>query len=280
MKNVFIGCSGYSYHHWQNGAFYPPRTGDLLQYYADNFNTLEINASFYNIPKPDSVGRWAEKLHDGSKLVLKAPKSFTHSRQMKLHSENPDVRDGIELMKYFVEGIHKIDAGKRGPVLVQLADRSSVNLLDRVGPLAEFLKDSGLKLALEVRNKTWLVPETYEELKKHNAVLVSSDRFTETDPTDTADFVYIRRHGPKTSGKYWGNYTDQDLKNDAAMIHRWADAGKEVYIFFNNDGRAHAPHNAQTLMRLCGVMAPGPKQESLLQKIDGSLPVTLKGNQS
>jgi uncharacterized protein YecE (DUF72 family) len=267
MKNVYIGCSGYSYHHWQNGAFYPPKTGDLLQYYADHFNTLEINASFYNIPKPDSVERWGAKMHANSKLVLKSPKSFTHSRQLKLHSDG-DTRDGIELMKYFVEGIHKIDVNKRGPVLVQLAERSSSKLLDRVGPLAEFLNSSGLKLALEVRNTSWLVRETYDELKRHNAVLVASDRFTETDPTDTADFVYIRRHGPKTSGKYWGNYTDQDLKNDAAMIRRLAEAGKEVYIFFNNDGRAHAPHNAQTLMHLLGVLPPGSKHESLLQQVN------------
>lgn len=267
MKNVFIGCSGYSYHHWQNGRFYPPQTGDLLQYYADHFNTLEVNASFYNIPKPESVQRWAEKLHSGSKLVLKAPKSFTHSRQLKLQSDNPDVRDGVELMRYFVEGIHKIPTDKRGPVLVQLAERSTSKLLDRVGPLAEFLKSNGLKLALEVRHESWLNQETYNELKRHNAVLVASDRFTETEPTDTADFVYIRRHGPKTAGKYWGNYTDQDLKNDAAKIRRLAEAGKEVYIFFNNDGRAHAPHNAQDLMKLLGVLPPGPKNESLLQSV-------------
>jgi len=271
MSNAYIGCSGYSYHHWQNGAFYPEHTTDLLTYYGDHFNTLEINSSFYNIPKPESVKNWQSKIHSGSKLVLKAPKSFTHSRQLKLHSENPDVRDGIELMKYFVEGLHQIDAPKRGPVLVQLAERSTVNLLDRVGPVAEFLKSNGLKLALEVRNKSWLKRETYDELKRHNAVLVASDRFTETDPTDTADFVYIRRHGPKTSGKYWGNYTDEDLKKDAALIREWIGRGKEVYIFFNNDGRAHAPHNAQTLMKLLGVKAPSPTQESLMREINSAL---------
>jgi uncharacterized protein YecE (DUF72 family) len=180
-------------------------------------------------------------------------------------------------MKYFVEGIQKVDPIKRGPVLIQLQEQSSVKLLDRVAPLAEFLKSVGLKLALEVRNKTWLVPETYAELKKHNAVLVASDRFTETDPTDTADFVYIRRHGPKTAGKYWGKYTEQDLKNDAAMIRRLVEAGKEVYIFFNNDGRANAPHNAQDLMHMLGVLPPGPKQESLLRHVERKRSL-LKGN--
>lgn len=268
MKNVFIGCSGYSYHHWQDGRWYPEGTKDLLQYYANHFNALEINSSFYNIPKPDSVGSWGAKLHAGSKLVLKAPKSFTHSRQLKLHSDNPDVRDGEDLMRYFIEGIQKIDASKRGPVLVQLAERSSINLLERVAPLAELLKQNNLRLALEVRNKSWLDARVYAELRKHNAVLVASDRFTETEPTDTADFVYIRRHGPKTSGKYWGSYSEQELKNDAALIRRISESGKEVYIFFNNDGRAHAPHNAQDLMHLLGVLSPGPKNESLLMRVN------------
>lgn len=271
MAKIYIGCSGYSYHHWQNGKWYPPKTGDLLQYYADRFNALEINSSFYNIPKPVSVKNWGAKFHPGSKLVLKGPKSFTHSRQLKLHSDNPDVRDGIELLKYFIDGIKEVDASKRGPVLMQLAERSSSKLLDRVGPLAEVLKDDGLKLALEVRNESWLAPETYEELKRHNAALVASDRFTETEPTDTADFIYIRRHGPKTAGKYWGNYTDQDLKNDAALIRRWVAKGKDVYIFFNNDGRAHAPHNAQDLMKLLGVAPPGAKQETLLQQVTNEI---------
>lgn len=271
MANIYIGCSGYSYHHWQNGAWYPKGTEDLLQYYANHFNTLEINASFYNIPKPESVKSWGAKMRSGSKLVLKGPKSFTHSRQLKLHSDDPDVRDGEDLMKYFTEGIQKIDASKRGPVLIQLAERSSVNLLERVEPLAEFLKEQGLKLALEVRNKSWLVPKTYDVLKKHNAVLVASDRFTETEPTDTADFAYIRRHGPKTAGKYWGSYTEQNLKNDAALINRLRQQGKEVYIFFNNDGRAHAPHNAQDLMKLLGVPPPSQKQESLLRQVSSTM---------
>lgn len=264
IQKVYVGCSGYSYHHWQNGAFYPTGTKDLLSYYGDHFNTLEINASFYNIPKPDSVANWASKMHQNSKLVLKAPKSYTHSRQLKLHSEG-ETRDGIELMKYFVEGIHKIPADRRGPVLVQLAERSSSKLLDRVGPLAEFLAENGLKLALEVRNESWLNQDTYDLLKKHNSVLVASDRFTVTHPTDTADFVYVRRHGPASSGKYWGNYSEQDLKNDAAMIHRMVTAGKEVYIFFNNDGRAHAPKNAQYLMQLLGIQPPNPHASKLIK---------------
>lgn len=245
---LYIGTSGFQYQHWNNGVFYPQHTPDLLRFYNTRFNSVEINATFYNTPPPDTIARWGETLSEASKLVLKAPRSVTHTRRLKLFSLW--ATNGIDLLEYFLEGCSRVKKHKLGPVLLQIHPKMRKNI-DRLEDVLDVFAERGIRVAFEVREKSWLCDETYKTLQKFNSTLVASDwKDCEIDPFDVVDinnFVYIRRHGPH---KYSGDYSNDDLSRDACAVRKFTFAGKETYVFFNNDGGGAAPRNALQLIDL------------------------------
>jgi uncharacterized protein YecE (DUF72 family) len=242
---VYVGTSGYQYTHWNNGAFYPRGTKDRLAYILARMNALEINSSFYSIPKPETVAAWAMKMPEGTKMILKAPQSVSHRRRLKLHSD-PKVKQGVDLLHYFIDGYLRIPESNRGPALLQLPGRMEIDLA-RLEPVLQIFVQRGLKVALEVRHASWFDSRTFTLLERYNAALVSSDWHEFTSPlVQTADFLYIRRHGP--TSMYDSLYDEAMLAEDIALLHRHT--ASESYVLFNNDIHAYAPVNAMQMISL------------------------------
>lgn len=249
---IYIGTSGYQYRHWNNGVFYPRGVKDRLAYALERMTAIEINSSFYRIPPPDTVAAWAGVLPEGSRMVLKAPQSVTHRRRLKLHSEG-GVRQGADLLAYFISGALRIAPDKRGPVLLQLPGQMQIDLA-RLEPVLALLAEHGLRAALEIRHASWFVAATLSLLERYGAALVASDWPEFSTPlVRTCDFLYLRRHGP--GALYASSYDDDALLADLAQLHahRTVPTGS-AYVFFNNDIHGHAPHDAMRMMALLAHM--------------------------
>jgi uncharacterized protein YecE (DUF72 family) len=245
---IYIGTSGYQYRHWNNGVFYPRGVKDRLAYALERMTAIEINSSFYRIPPPDTVAAWSGALPEGSRMVLKAPQSVTHRRRLKLHSEG-GVRQGADLLAYFISGALRIAPDKLGPVLLQLPGQMQIDLA-RLEPVLALLAEHGLRAALEIRHPSWFVAATLSLLERYGAALVASDWPEFSTPlVRTCDFLYLRRHGP--GALYASSYDDDALLADLAQLraHRTAPTDS-AYVFFNNDIHGHAPHDAMRMMAL------------------------------
>jgi uncharacterized protein YecE (DUF72 family) len=251
----YVGTSGWQYKHWDNGVFYPPAVTDKLGFYTKQFNAVEVNASFYSTPKPGVVAKWGASVPDRFKLVMKAPRSVSHRRWLKLESE-PPVRNGRDLLEYFLEGVLTIPEDKRGPVLLQIQDKMKVDV-DRLENVLDVFSHHGVRVAFEMRHPSWLADEVFKVLTRHNAALVAGDWATFTTPlVITGDWLYIRRHGPDPGAMYAGSYSDEQLRKDLDALASHARRCKEAYVFFNNDIGGWAPKNAATLQAMIQEMFP------------------------
>ncbi|MGX9899882.1 DUF72 domain-containing protein [Arthrobacter sp. SA17] len=237
-----IGTSGWSYDHWEN-VLYPPGlpSRDRLQYYVARFNTVELNASFYRWPRETAFASWRNRLPQGFAMSVKAPRGLTHAK--KLYS--PEV---------WVERItrcwHEL-GDKRAVLLAQLPP----NLARDDARLDYFLSalPEWIRVAVEFRHDSWDHPEVYQLLERHRAAYcIMSGANLPCILRATAPFVYIRLHGPDHQHLYGGSYSDGDLKWWADRISEWRSAGKDVLVYFNNDGGGNAVRNAFTLRGLLG----------------------------
>jgi uncharacterized protein YecE (DUF72 family) len=234
-----IGCSGWNYAHWRAGAFYPPRLPqrEWLRFYAERFPTVEVNATFYRLPRRDTVERWADGTPEGFDFAVKVSRYLTHVVRL---------RDAGRHLALLLERIEPLRAaGKLGPLLWQLPPTFARDD-DR---LAQTLADvpPGLRHAFEFRHRSWFAPETFALLREHGAALVVGDRpevhaFQTRDRT--ADFAYVRFHHGSRGRR--GNYSETELREWAHQLRMWASKG-DVYGYFNNDWEAFAPRNALQL---------------------------------
>ncbi len=231
-----IGASGWNYKHWK-GRFYPE---DLppdkwLEHYMDVFDTVEINNTFYQLPKKDVLKNWRETVPDNFQFSIKASRYITHMKKLN---------DPEESIKNFFDTI-EILKDKIGVILFQLPPRWNFNP-DRLSSFLEKLPD-GYKYAFEFRDDSWWNENTYDILDHHNAAFCIYDLDGDKSPQPiTADCAYIRMHGP--GDKYQGKYDEISLSAWASAIKRWLDDGNNyVYCYFNNDDNAYAVENAQQL---------------------------------
>lgn len=245
----YIGTSGYMYQHWNNGVFYPRGVKDRLAFYLERFNTLEINSSFYSIPKPETVANWNDKLPKHTRLVLKAPRSVTHNRMMTLRNlQRPDMKQGVDLYDYFLNSCLWIEERKRGPVLVQIPEKLVFHE-DRLRKILRMTDVYGFSVALEVRHQSWINDKTFELLKQYFGALVVSDwPSVQTPLVDTGPFIYVRRHG--LNGSYAGEYKDKQLRDDVKKFYDYSHRGRDIYVYFNNDIGGAAPRNALRMKEL------------------------------
>ncbi|SNS55949.1 Uncharacterized conserved protein YecE, DUF72 family [Noviherbaspirillum humi] len=248
---VFVGTSGFLYKHWNNGVFYPRGVKDRLMYALERMNAIEINATFYSIPKPETVASWVPRLQADSRLILKAPQSVSHRRRLKLHSEG-SVRQGEDLLNYFIEGCLQIPESHRGPVLLQLPERLEIDLT-RLEPVLALFSHRGLRVALEVRHASWFAADTLDLLEKYGSALVASDWVSFRSPlVVTADFIYLRRHGP--GSLYSSRYDEEQLRADVDLVLQQPVGA--AYVLFNNDVHGYAPENAMRMRELLAAAAP------------------------
>lgn len=237
---VSIGTSGWSYAHWNN-VLYDPSTParDRLGEYVTHFNTVELNASFYRWPKPASFASWHRRLPAEFTMSVKAPRGLTHGKRLY----EPEL--WIARIK---AGWHEL-AEQRAVLLVQLhpAHERDHERLDY------FLRElpNWIRVAVEFRHPSWVEEQTFSLLESHGCgYCVTSGARLPCVLRATAEFVYLRLHGPDQNHLYAGSYPDQDLQWWADRIREWTQSGRDVYAYFNNDGAGNAVHNARTLRSL------------------------------
>lgn len=233
---IRIGTSGWSYKHWV-GPFYPEgtRTDAYLSWYCRQFRTVELNNTFYSLPKPESLDAWASQTHADFRFACKASRYITHMKKLK----DPDA----STRKFFdaIAGLGE----KCGPVLFQLPPNWHCD----TSRLAEFLRGlpPGYRYAFEFRDETWFDPVVYDLLAHHDAALVIYDLGGVQSPCHaTASFTYLRLHGPRET-PYTGSYDTAVLEGWANRLRDWRDGGVDVYCYFDNDEAGYAALNAGEL---------------------------------
>lgn len=232
----FIGTSGWHYQHWR-GPVYPPELPSTrwLEHYVTLFDSVEINNSFYRLPSATTLACWRDDTPRDFVFSLKASRFITHNKKLK----------GMDSFALFFDRIQAIRS-KLGVILFQLPPRWRVN----VERLDEFLSGlpSGLHCAFEFRHPSWHCDAVYDSLKKHKAAFCVHDIEGFTAPfVVTADFTYVRLHGPQL--KYAGNYTQATLEDWRDKIEQ-AKNLRRAYIFFDNDGAAAAVEDALLLQQI------------------------------
>lgn len=237
-----VGTSGWSYAHWEPELYAPGlAAGARLASYAAVFPTAELNSSFYRWPRPSAFSSWQRRLPAGFQLSVKAPRGLTHGR--RLHE--PEA--WIERIR---AGWHEL-GDKRAVLLVQLGPAHARD----DARLAYFLRmvPGWIRVAVEFRHRSWHCEEVFALLAEYGAAYcVMSGANLPCPLRATTDFVYVRMHGPDHHHLYAGSYSDSDLAWWADRIREWDVAGKDVFVYFNNDGDANAVRNARSLRSLLG----------------------------
>jgi uncharacterized protein YecE (DUF72 family) len=244
---AYVGTSGWNYKHWRN-LIYPPKFAQKrwLGFTAERFDTVEVNTSFYRIPKSETVAAWQETTPPHFKFALKLWRGITHYKKL-LHA--------AEFTRRFLDVIDTLEPARRAPLLIQLPPNQGIDIPKLDCYLTEL---NGLftipwDVAVEFRNDSWLTSDVYRMLDKHDAALCLHDMLGKAavDEPNDAPFVYIRRHGT-AAGPYAGSYSEEQLAHDARRIRTWVEQAKPVYIYYNNDIGGHAFWNADRLRNIIG----------------------------
>ena len=237
--DIRIGTSGYHYKHWV-GKFYPPKTppSKMLEYYMRHFDTLELNNSFYRLPTIEAFESWRDATPPNFIFAVKASRFITHNKKLK------DPGNALENLLPRAEHL----GGKLGPVLFQLPPKWKVNL-ERLKALLEILPREH-RYTFEFREPSWMTAEVHSLLRRYNAAFCIYELAGYRSPCKvTADFAYVRLHGP-TAGKYQGSYSKAQLREWARRLDQWSTSLKAVYIYFDNDEAGFAAQNALELKQM------------------------------
>jgi uncharacterized protein YecE (DUF72 family) len=233
-----IGCSGYVYDDWK-GIFYPrelPKSR-WFDHYASRFDTVEINGTFYHLPEAATFDAWRKRAPRGFRYALKLNRYGTHLKHLK---------DPEQWVGRFVGRAEHLKS-YLGPILVQLPPRWHVD----VNRLARFLEVAPRRhrWAVEIRDESWLCDEVYETLADHGAALVIHDLIDHHPRVQTANWVYLRFHGPNGQERYTGDYSSPALVAVAKRVAAHLGEGRDVYAYFNNDYGGRAIDCAERLRR-------------------------------
>lgn len=240
---AYIGTSGFAFDKWQ-GRFYPDDVDKkrLLAYYAQVFNTVEINSSFYHLPKPATIRQWQKQVPEDFRIVLKVSRYITHRKKLM---------ESLAAVKVFMSSAKYLKT-RRGPLLLQLPPGLKPQFARLEEVLKSFRKVAGKdwQIAVEIRQADWYGSGLNRLLDKYGASLVVHDMPGSRcdEPNEKSDFVYMRFHGPK--GDYHGKYAPRNLSGPAKKVRKWLGQGKDVYVFFNNDADGYAPRDAQKLVKM------------------------------
>ena len=240
MSTIYIGTSGWVYKEWANDFYRGLKPKEHFAFYATQFPTVEINATFYRMPSLKMVHGWRDKAPEKFIFAVKGSRFITHIK--RLNNLERSVTNFISHIKPMKDRL--------GPLLWQLPPSFKKDLLR----LKNFLKrlPKTFSHAIEFRHPDWMIDDTFELLRQYNVACVgiSSQRMPQNFSV-TADFVYTRFHGLKGGARH--DYTRAELEPWADHIRTQAAAGKTAFAYFNNDVNVRAPGNAKVLMQLCGV---------------------------
>jgi len=242
MKRVRIGCSGWNYADWRE-RFYPKGLPARLwlEHYAQHFDTVEVNNTFYRLPNRSAVENWVKQSPAGFTFAVKSSRYLTHIKRLT------NMDEGVR--RYYERIEPLVDSPKMGPVLWQLPanfQRDDERLRNALAKLPRG------RHCFEFRHPSWFCDEVYGLLRRRRAALViglTPERPFQTFEM-TASWTFLRFHyGERGRG---GNYSQRELEAWAERIAEWRER-VEVYAYFNNDWQAFAPRNALELKRLLGV---------------------------
>jgi uncharacterized protein YecE (DUF72 family) len=241
-KPVHIGCSGWSYQDWR-GRLYPeelPQSRWLTRY-AETFDTVEINNTFYRLPTKKAVKAWAEQSPEGFCFSVKASRYLTHLKRLK------ELRPYLKRFYDPLEALTK--SGKLGPVLWQLPGNFKRDD-ERLKGALDVLPEG--RHAFEFRHESWFDPDVYSILRDEGVALVVGDhpKWPFQTRERTTDWTFIRFHYGRKGRK--GNYSYPELDTWARRLAQWRRT-TEIYAYFNNDWSGYAPENALKLKRSLGV---------------------------
>ena len=239
MARVLVGTSGWGYGSWR-GPFFPMEipAKHHLEYYASQFDTVELNGVFYRTPTPELVRRWRDQTGRHFVFAWKASKFITHWKRLTENSIN-----SLQLLDERLS----ILGDKTGPILFQLPPDFAAD----AGRLTSFLTllPERRQYSFEFRHPSWYAPRILRVLADRNIALCISDHHEAPAPWErTADFVYLRGHGPQ--GRYQGCYSQARLAAWRNSIRAWQHSRCDVYVYFDNDQKSAAPKDALALLRL------------------------------
>ena len=231
--DIRIGTSGWHYDDWEE-RFYP---ADLpkrkwLEYYAQHFDTVEINNTFYQLPKEQTFKNWRAQAPKDFLFTVKANRFITHIKRLK---------DASEPLTLFLERARLLKTNL-GPVLYQLPPSFHKDL-DRLKAFLQLLPKNPIAV-FEFRHESWFSEDAYDLLREFNVGFCIHD-LMEVPRVVTGDVIYLRFHG--TTGRYQGNYSESTLKDWADWVKDNIKGKKAVFAYFNNDYKAYAAYNAKTL---------------------------------
>lgn len=244
---AYIGTSGWNYKHWRQ-IFYPEglKAALWLNYFAERFDTVEINTSFYRIPRAATVAAWPAQTPPGFTFAAKLWRGITHYK--KLLGCRPHLES-------FFAALGELPRDRRAPLLIQLPPGQGL-ALDKLKAFWDDLEAAGAagwRVAVEFRHPSWLIEDVYRWLAGRDAAVCVHDMWGrgETERPNDASFVYVRRHG-SGQGRYSGDYSQAQIDEDAARIRHWLSVGRDVYAYYNNDIGGHALTNARQLRETVG----------------------------
>jgi uncharacterized protein YecE (DUF72 family) len=247
LAPIRIGCSGWVYAHWR-GRFYPDKLAakNWFAFYAEHFDTVEINNSFYRLPKAETFDAWREQAPPGFCYAVKANRFLTQAKKLK------DCEAPLERMMTPFRHLEPA----LGAILYQLPPRFRLNLERLESFLGLIPKD--VTNIFEFRDKSWFVDDVFALLDRHGAGFCAHDMpGLETPRIATGQAAYVRFHGGV--GKYWGRYPDQRLLDWADWMLDQARHGRSVWAYFNNDIDGHAIHDALTLKAMIAQSTGAPR---------------------
>ncbi|MGI4876798.1 MAG: DUF72 domain-containing protein [Janthinobacterium lividum] len=235
LGQIRIGCSGWVYAHWR-GRFYPQKLAakNWFGFYAEHFDTVEINNSFYRLPTAETFDAWRLQAPASFSYAVKANRYLTQAKKLK------DCQEPLERMMIPVRRLQPA----LGAILYQLPPRLRLNL-ERLERFLELVPKDVLNV-FEFRDKSWFVDDVFAMLERHDASFCAHDMLAlETPRIATGRAAYVRFHGGE--GKYWGRYSDARLLGWADWMLDQARRSRTVWAYFNNDIDGHAIQDALTL---------------------------------
>jgi uncharacterized protein YecE (DUF72 family) len=268
---IRLGTTSFTGTGWP-GSFYPKGMSptDYLHHYSTRFDTVEIDSTFYRVPKPETVQTWAAKTRPGFIISLKFPRIITHEKVLL---------DCDEEFESFI-GAAKILGEKLGPMLLEFPHFNQdlftgpARFIQRLHSFFKKLPAVGYKFAIEVRNKDWLEPQLVDLLREYNVALVLQDQswmprsealLEKFDPI-TADFAFIRWHGDHKGILKRTNVWNRTIFDRTAELRTWVEVCEKLqkreirqYIYANNHYAGCAPATIELFRSLCherGIMTP------------------------
>jgi len=233
MTNLYVGTSGYSYKEWK-GSFYPEKLAarDMLAYYSERLKAVELNNTFYRLPKPEMVESWKSQVPDDFRFSLKASQRITHFKRLK---------EAEDVTRYMLDTVTALD-DRLGVILFQLPPNMKKDI-DRLRAFLDILPRD-LNCAFEFRHPTWFDDEVLELLKRDTRALCVSD--TDDLPANhidkTADWGYLRLRRV--------NYSQSSLVEWIERIK--AQDWKDTYVFFKHEDGGTGPKLAAEFLKLAG----------------------------